>query len=167
MPSWSQIELVQPHPSALAVATSTVLDGEGLLPKEFTDQRNDAMREVVKALLLMNGGGAVALLAFLQAIWKPETIVLVRLVLFGMGFLISGVVLAGLVHLFRVHTSNATQRFYKPGATELDRQVEYGKAKNYQLAYFVCAYGSLIVFAIGGIFILLGAGYVRIMTHES
>lgn len=45
-----------------------------LQPKDLTEQRNDALREGVKGLLLINGGGATAMLAFLQAIWttKPE-----------------------------------------------------------------------------------------------
>ena len=44
----------------------------GLQPKDFTEQRNDALREGVKGLFLMNGGGTVAMLAFLQAIWKEN-----------------------------------------------------------------------------------------------
>src|SRR5438093_1026173 len=82
---------------------------EGLTPKDFIDQRNDAMREGVKALFLMNGGGAVALLAFLQAIWTNEP-ALIRYVLGGLAFLMAGVALAGLVHFFRYHTSMTTQR---------------------------------------------------------
>jgi hypothetical protein len=35
---------------------------EGLQPSDFTEQRNEALREGVKGLFLMNGGGAVALL---------------------------------------------------------------------------------------------------------
>lgn len=38
----------------------------------FTEQRNDALREGVKGLFLMNGGGAAALLVFLQAIWTDN-----------------------------------------------------------------------------------------------
>jgi hypothetical protein len=46
----------------------------GLQPRDFTEQRNDALREGVKGLLLINGGGATAMLAFLQATWttKPQ-----------------------------------------------------------------------------------------------
>jgi len=48
----------------------------GLKAKDLTDQRNDALREGIKGLFLMNGGGAAALLAFLQATWtqKPDLV---------------------------------------------------------------------------------------------
>jgi hypothetical protein len=80
----------------------------GLTGKDFTEQRNDAMREGVKALLLMNGGGAVALLAFLQAIFQTSPS-LAKYVVLGLAFLTCGLVAAGLVHLFRVHTSSTAQ----------------------------------------------------------
>jgi hypothetical protein len=38
-------------------------------PADLTEQRSEAMVELVKALLIINGGGAVALLAFLQSAW--------------------------------------------------------------------------------------------------
>ena len=84
---------------------------QGLTERDLTDQRNDAKREGVKALVLMNGGGAVALLAFLQAIWHKDH-VLAFWIVFGLAFLVVGVGSAGLVHLFRVHTSNATQEVF-------------------------------------------------------
>ena len=59
---------------------------QGLTERDLTDQRNDAMREGVKALVLMNGGGAVALLAFLQAIWHKDH-VLAFWIVFGLAFL--------------------------------------------------------------------------------
>ena len=76
----------------------------GLQPKDFTEQRNDALREGVKGLFLMNGGGTVAMLAFLQAIWK-ENPQLAKYVLVCIAFLTIGVFLAGLVQFFRYHTS--------------------------------------------------------------
>lgn len=44
----------------------------GLQPSDFTEQRNETLREGVEGLFLMNGGGTVAMLAFLQAIWKDQ-----------------------------------------------------------------------------------------------
>ena len=157
--------LIQPAPQALAIATATseLMDAEGLTAQDFTNQRNDAMREGVKALLLMNGGSAVALLAFLQAIWKVEP-ALVKYILWGIGFLVVGVILAGLVHLFRVRTSNATQQFLRISAPTADRQNQHKLAKDSQLLYFAFAYFSLFFFAAGVITILLGAGCVRIVS---
>jgi archaellum biogenesis protein FlaJ (TadC family) len=63
-----------------------------------------AATELVKALLIINGGGAVALLAFLQAIWaqnrelaKPTIIALI--------FFAVGAVTAAAFHLFRHQAS--------------------------------------------------------------
>jgi len=44
----------------------------GLTPQDFHSVRSEISNEGVKGLFLMNGGGAVALLAFLQAIWKDQ-----------------------------------------------------------------------------------------------
>ncbi len=147
----------------------------GLTPKDMTDQRNDAMREGVKALVLMNGGGAVALLAFLQAIWSKEP-ALVKYVLWGLGCLVVGVALAALVHFFRYHTSLAYQRLFTiadqlstvktPGqglglpsvASSADEFREMKRsATRYERLYFWCAYLSVILFVIGVSIILYGA----------
>ena len=57
----------------------------------------------------MNGGGAVALLAFLQAIWKKDQ-VLSQYVLVGLSAIAVGVLLGGLVQFFRYHASFSFQR---------------------------------------------------------
>src|SRR3989442_4568192 len=71
----------------------------GLQAPDFTEQRNDALREGVKGLFLMNGGGTVAMLAFLQAIWtdKPQ---LAKYVVVSITFLAAGGFLAGVVGVF-------------------------------------------------------------------
>lgn len=52
-------------------------------------QRNEAAAELVKAVLIINGGGTVALLAFLQATWVTArvlampTIVAIAFLSFG------------------------------------------------------------------------------------
>jgi hypothetical protein len=64
--------------------------------QDFTEQRNDALREGVKGLFLMNGGGAVAMLAFLQAIWKEDsnlaTYVIACIALFSVGVFLAAMV---------------------------------------------------------------------------
>lgn len=62
-------------------------------PSDFTRQRDEANREGVRGLLIINGGGAVALLAFLQAIW-PDNKLLAKYVVIGIGVLAIGVFLA-------------------------------------------------------------------------
>lgn len=119
----------------------------GLTPSEFTEQRIDAMREGVKGLFLMNGGGSVALLAFLQAIWTDDPPLAERVV-FGLAFLVVGVFLAGLVHFSRVHTANALQR------TGDNRNAAF---RWYQRLYFSFAYASLGFFVLGMGVVLRGA----------
>ena len=133
---------------------------QGLTERDLTDQRNDAMREGVKALVLMNGGGAVALLAFLQAIWHKDH-VLAFWIVFGLAFLVVGVGSAGLVHLFRVHTSNATQEVFhvvRAGSRDTERlRSATDRIMRFQRAYFACAYISLFCFLVGVGLVVYGA----------
>jgi len=60
------------------------------LPAEArTKQRDQTAAELVRALLIINGGGVVALLAFLQAIWSSDKAVaksvVIALVVFAIG----------------------------------------------------------------------------------
>lgn len=75
-----------------------------LEPSDFTRQRDEANREGVRGLLIINGGGAVALLAFLQAIW-PDNKLLAKYVVIGIGAFAIGVFLAGLSNFLRYHAS--------------------------------------------------------------
>lgn len=80
----------------------------GLDPRDFTEQRDDAFREGVKGLLLINGGGTTAMLAFLQATWatKPQ---LAKYVVGCIALLALGLFLAGLVHFLRYQASFSFQ----------------------------------------------------------
>lgn len=60
-----------------------------------TRQRDQAASDLVRALLIINGGGAAALLAFLQTrLWPRSTII--SLVIFS-----AGAALGAAFHLFR------------------------------------------------------------------
>lgn len=134
----------------------------GLTAKDFTDQRNDAMREGVKVLFLMNGGGSIALLAFLQAVWTTDRL-LAQVVIRGLCFLLGGVVLASVVHLFRVHTANDTQRYLisrgqgasKEALTGVERSIRI-----YEFLYFGAAYLSVVCFVVGIILLVSGASCI-------
>lgn len=79
--------------------------------------RRDGMAEQgLKALLLLNGGGAVALLAFLQAVWVKEgMLALVPWIVVAISCLVLGAATAGAVHFLRYITSITYQ---KDGADE-------------------------------------------------
>ncbi|MCZ6591287.1 MAG: hypothetical protein O7B98_09140 [Alphaproteobacteria bacterium] len=70
-----------------------------------TERRDQMAFHGLRALLILNGGGAVALLAFLQAIWdKPTAASLVPYILGGMIPLILGAAASGWVHFIRYQT---------------------------------------------------------------
>lgn len=73
-----------------------------------TEWRRQIMDHVFRGLLALNGAGAVALLAFLQAVWNERE--LARVVVHAIGVLSIGLVLAVLYQTFRYHTSLAFQR---------------------------------------------------------
>jgi hypothetical protein len=124
------------------------------------------MREGVKALVLMNGGGAVALLAFLQAIWQKDQ-VLSGWIVGGLAFLVVGVGSAGLVHLFRVHTSNAMQEAFVLARAEKSTDEPATRMRRFQRAYFICAYVSLGCFLVGVGLVVYGAATSPVSTGPS
>ena len=127
----------------------TTSQSPGLQPKDFTEQRADALREGVKGLLLINGGGATAMLAFLQATWttKPH---LAKYVVGCVGVLAIGLFLAGLVQFFRYQAS-------------FDTQGKNSKRANvYRWLYIAAAYGSLVSFLVGVFIVVWGVWRVAL-----
>jgi hypothetical protein len=116
----------------------------GLQASDFTEQRNEALAEGVKGLFLMNGGGSVALLAFLQAIWKDQPL-LAKYVVASIAILAVGVLLAGLVQFFRYHASFN----FQGGRIHAFR--------TYRILYLAAAYGSLATFLVGLLTVVSGA----------
>jgi hypothetical protein len=117
---------------------------EGLQASDFTEQRNEALGEGVRGLFLMNGGGAVAMLAFLQAIWKDQPL-LARYVVVSIAFLAAGVFLAGLVQFFRYHASFN----FQGGRLRAFR--------TYRVLCLAAACSSLAVFLVGLLVVVSGA----------
>lgn len=75
-----------------------------------SERRDEMANHGLRSLLLLNGGGAVAVLAFLQSIWtEPAAQELVPWVVYGMVPLIIGAALSGLVHFIRYESSEAYQ----------------------------------------------------------
>ena len=115
-----------------------------LQDSDFTEQRNEALREGVRGLFLINGGGAVTMLAFLQAIWKDQPL-LAKYVVVCISFLAVGVFLPGLVQFFRYHAS-----FNFQGG-------RLGAFRVYRFLYLAAGYTSLAMFLIGLIIVVSGA----------
>jgi len=75
-----------------------------LSPEAHTRQRDQAASELVRGLLILNGGGAAALLAFLQVIWSSNR-VLAKPTIVALVILSIGAVLGLAFHFFRYLTS--------------------------------------------------------------
>jgi len=109
-----------------------------------TRQRDQAASELVRALLIINGGGAAALLAFLQAIWSSNKALakptIVALVIFSVG-----AALAAAFHLFRHQAS----WYHQSG--DLKRWAKFDRL------YLVSASLSLIAFLAGVLVVAIGA----------
>lgn len=109
-----------------------------------TRQRDQAASELVRALLLLNGGGAGALLLFLQAIWASEKALAYTTVSTLVCFA-AGAFFAALFHLFRykasVHHQSGDQKRYEKFAR----------------FYMIAAGFSLGAFAVGVVVLATGA----------
>ncbi len=106
--------------------------------------RRDSMAEQgLKALLLLNGGGAVALLAFLQAIWiKDAMLALVPWILAGLVCLVLGAATSGAVHFLRYMTSMTYQT---EGAGEGRKMTEFhGWATILSFVFFLLGMGIVV-----------------------
>jgi len=117
---------------------------QGLTPQDFHAVRAEVTTEGVKGLFMMNGGGAVALLAFLQAVWEKQP-QLAKFALAGIAAMSLGLVLAGLINFFRYHASFNFQA---------------GNKLRYKVFRFLSIsfqYGSLVAFAFACAILVWGA----------
>ena len=106
-----------------------------------TGHRLEILNQTFKGLLIINGGGAVSLLAYLQAI--ENNVALVKAVLAGLATFSAGLVLAILFMIFRDQTSKSDQ-FRKPAVMVFKRLEQ------------VCLYGSVLAFIVAVILLVVG-----------
>ena len=116
----------------------------GLTPQDFHSVRAAVTTEGVKGLFLLNGGGALALLAFLQAVWEKNP-ALAKLALVGIGIFAFGALLAGFVNFLRYHTSMS----FQSGQT--------CSHKAFRFLSLSCQYLSLVAFAVAASVLVVGA----------
>lgn len=100
-----------------------------------TERRDKMWEQSARLLGLMNGGSAVALLAFVQAIWK-DMAELVVWVVFGLIAFAVGLALATIIPQLRE-------------STVLNWRSNESKAKIYQVTYRWAAKLSVISFLVG------------------
>jgi hypothetical protein len=109
-----------------------------------TRQRDQAASELVRGLLIINGGGGAALLAFLQAIW-PSNKALAKPTIIALVIFSLGAASAATFHYLRHEAS----WFHQSGDTE--------RYRKFELLYRISAFVSLSAFVIGVIVIAVGA----------
>ncbi len=93
---------------------------------EHAIRRDGMAAHGLRAVFLLNGGGAVALLAFLQAIWtEPTAAILVPWVVAGMCPLLIGAAASGWVHFERYAASEVYQMKSKDLGRELTKRHKF------------------------------------------
>ena len=96
----------------------------------------------LRAVFLLNGGGAIALLAFLQAIWtEPTAAILVPWVVAGMCPLLVGAAASGWVHFERY----AASEVYQMKSKELGREFTKRHKTLTKFAFQMFIFGMAIV----------------------
>ena len=87
------------------------------------ERRDEMAVHGLRSLLLLNGGGAVALLAFLQSVWiEPTAQELVPWVVAGMIPLLLGAATSGWVHFVRYETTEVYQMKGRAEGQEMTRK---------------------------------------------
>ncbi len=116
----------QPSPDAVHISEQNALN-------VLRESKERYINEGAKGLILMNGAGAVALLALLQAIWgKPGAAAFSTWILVGTGCLLFGVAFAASIFMFR-------HRAYVKGAHN-EKQPLYKWAHWYMPGFSIAAF---------------------------
>ena len=117
--------------------------------RDYSLSRATLLTEGYKGLLIINGGGAAALLAFIAQIINksPE---IAKLSFVGVSLMAVGLACASLIPFFRYHHSHK--------AEELQNAGHKGSTKtNFWYLYTGCQYLSVIVFIIALMYLAINA----------
>lgn len=131
--------------------------------EHYSASRAQVLNEAFNSLVLLHGGGAVALIAFLQDNWgqHPD---LSKVIVSGIAFLVLGLAVAIPIPLLRYRHSHLwEQREKSRVGGELGKVDELDKKRRpYVRAYLGCYVLSMICFVIGAGWIVCGA--LRLLT---
>ena len=123
-------------------------DQKPIEPTGYEKSRAEVLTEGVKGLFIINGGGAVALLGFMQAIWSKEP-ALARLTLIGLGLMSAGVVFAALIQFLRLWHSHEVDPNQKSLINRGTKTITW-HLRN------ICIFGSLACFACACLVLVVG-----------
>jgi hypothetical protein len=116
---------------------------------DYRMSRAELLTEGFKGLLLINGGGAAALLAFVAEMWGKDSS-LARVSLHSIVFLAVGLALATLIPFFRYHHSHRAQRMEDAGHTGSKKTI-------FWYLYTFCQYLSVVAFVAGILYLVFHA----------
>jgi hypothetical protein len=121
---------------------------------DYKTSRANLLTEAFKGLLVVNGGGVVALLAFLQAIWDKD-VPLRQIVLVGIGWMLAGLVVALFSIFLRFHHSKIGEK--------LDKKQKHSTFWRLVLkaSYTGLLYGSALCFAYGSAYLVIHALHLK------
>jgi hypothetical protein len=115
-----------------------------LADAEQTRNRTEILNQFFRGMLLLNGGGCLALLALLQAIWGDISPSFVRIVVFSMALFLAGLVFSA-VSQFTRYTTSVDLQFGHAESGRLGQRV-----------YIGLVVASVVAFVLGAIVILWG-----------
>ena len=111
------------------------------------ERRDEMAIHGLRSLLLLNGGGTVALLAFLQSVWiEPAAQELVPWVVAGMIPLLFGAASSGWVHFVRYETTEVYQMKGRADGQKMTRQ--HKRFTKLGFALFLCGMGIVVLGAL-------------------
>jgi hypothetical protein len=108
--------------------------------KDYALSRAVLLTEGFKGLLVVNGGGAAALLAFISQV-VDKSPKLAQLSFVGVAFMAGGLVLALLFSFFRFHHSKEVEKLEAAGRTKNLRTI-------FWYLYTACEYLSVLAFVV-------------------
>lgn len=117
--------------------------------KDYALSRATLLTEGFKGLLVVNGGGAAALLAFISQV-ADKSPKLAQISLYGVAFMAIGLGLALLVPFFRYHHSHAIQKRELAGHKE-------GLKTTFWYLYTTCQYLSVLAFVGALVYLVIRA----------
>jgi len=138
--------------------------GDGKLGTSERDPAIEASRAAVitegfKGLMIANGGGAAALLAFVQATWNTAPN-LARLALLGIAITSFGFAVALLVPMFRYFHARAAEKLELAAREQNIKLVD--RRTPWWYLYWLCMYASVAIFtAAVGVLVWNGLGLLQ------
>jgi hypothetical protein len=126
--------------------------------EHYSGARAEVLTEAFNGLLLVNGGGVIALLAFLQQHWTAADKTLPTILLGGAVCMVFGLVAALPIPLLRYSHSRLWEaREALTAEGQAEPVADERKRKRYRRGYFTCYIVSMLGFTVGAAYVVCRA----------